>query len=941
MIFRKRTRQDRKDRKRETGRRRLANLMSRSPRVETLEERRLLAVVAQPTLNLENADDTGMMNLDNVTSGDPLLTGGVMDFFLTADAGSSVVIRDGNTVINDQITVSTLYLSLDDSTTLPGGVEVDNEDIVAFDGTNFSLFFNGSEVGLSSAQLDALSVTAANEILLSFTTAEIVPGIGTVQGSDIVKFIPTQTGEDTAGTFSLFFNGSDVGLNSSDDENIDAFDLHSDGRLIISTMGDFSVPGLTGHEEDLIAFTPDTPGDYSSGTWAMFVDGSDVEIAGEDVDAVALNSTGEIHLHLSTTNEFDVTGLVGEEEDAFTFLPTQLGDDTTGTYSPTLLFDGSLYGLTGNDVTGIDLSLSGGTPIANPADFDTLDAADGAIDGIAKVRIDFNAVQAAHFIPLQGDHLLSVEAYDPNDNDSEQSEQLLVTIDTIAPAATVPALAETSESGNPEDSDTFSDGKTNKMQPAFVGIAEANAKVRVYADGVLVGQSVATSQGDWEITVEPLVDGEYEISTEVEDLAGNITVGPDIDVIIDSTAPQRPTLDLKASEDSGMSDIDNVTNDSPPEVLFTLTSESAMGTTVVIKDGNTVIFGPIEFASIPGQADNQATIGLDLDEGTHLLSAESTDMAGNISHQSEELVVVIDRTKPGAATVSLAATSDSGQTGDNKTNKMQPVLVGTAEENAKVRVYADGVLVGQTVATSDGDWEITVEPLIDGTYEITTEVEDLAGNVKHGTGFDLTVDSTMSQRPTLDLETSDDTGMSNLDNVTFGDPDLNPGVMDFYLTADAGTTVLIKDGNTVINDQVSAGAVATTIYLSFNSVTDLPGLTGVANEDIVAFDGTNFSSSLMVLTLILSVRNWMPWLSSMTTRFYFRSIPSSSLLGSVWWKSRILSSSRPRNWAITRPGRLSCFSAAAMWGSRELGPMLRSRLRPKISMLLTCMTMAG
>ena len=66
------------------------------------------------------------------------------------------------------------------------------------------------------------------------------------------------------------------------------------------------------------------PGDYSTGTWAFYFDGSDVEIAGEDIDAVALKATGEIHL--STTNAFSVTGVSGDEIDAFTFLPTQLGD---------------------------------------------------------------------------------------------------------------------------------------------------------------------------------------------------------------------------------------------------------------------------------------------------------------------------------------------------------------------------------------------------------------------------------------------------------------------------------------------------------------------------------------------------------------------------------------------------------------------------------------
>ena len=110
--------------------------------------------------------------------------------------------------------------------TLPGGLTVENEDIVAFDGTDFSLFFDGSDVGLAGTNVDSFGVIAANEILLSFSSPETIPGItGTVEDSDIVKFTATQLGDTTSGTFELFFRGSDVGL-SPTSEDIDAIDLH-------------------------------------------------------------------------------------------------------------------------------------------------------------------------------------------------------------------------------------------------------------------------------------------------------------------------------------------------------------------------------------------------------------------------------------------------------------------------------------------------------------------------------------------------------------------------------------------------------------------------------------------------------------------------------------------------------------------------------------------
>ena len=263
-----------------------------------------------------------------------------------------------NITDNDVAEASVLYISFKNSATLPGGLTVDNEDIVAFDGTNFSLFFDGSDVGLLSTNVDAIAVIGANELLLSFRAPETIPGIaGVVQDSDIVKFTATQLGDTTSGTFELFFRGSDFGF-SPTEEDIDAIDLHPDGRLMVSTIGNYDASGLTGGDEDLIAFTPNTPGDYSAGTLAIYFDGSDVELGREDVYGVALDPNGNIHLSL--TSAFAVTGLSGNDQDVFTFKPSQLGGNTAGTYDPTLLFDGSQFGLDAMDVNGVDIPATGG-----------------------------------------------------------------------------------------------------------------------------------------------------------------------------------------------------------------------------------------------------------------------------------------------------------------------------------------------------------------------------------------------------------------------------------------------------------------------------------------------------------------------------------------------------------------------------------------------------
>ena len=50
-----------------------------------------------------------------------------------------------------------------------------------------------------------------------------------------------------------------------------------------------------------------------------------------------------------------MTGISGADEDVFVFTPTSLGAMTAGTYSSTLYFDGSAFGLAANDVFAIDL----------------------------------------------------------------------------------------------------------------------------------------------------------------------------------------------------------------------------------------------------------------------------------------------------------------------------------------------------------------------------------------------------------------------------------------------------------------------------------------------------------------------------------------------------------------------------------------------------------
>jgi len=257
---------------------------------------------------------------------------------------------------------SEVWLSFIDSASVPGVGTVQNEDIVTRNVSSgaWSMVFDGSDVGLSGFTIDGMARMANGNILLSFTASGSVPGMTggpsgtTLDDSDIVRFAPTTLGTNTAGSFVFYFDGSDVGL-TSDDEDIDAIVLTSSGQLAISTIGAVSAAGASGADTDLLLFNSTSLGSATAGSLSVYFDGSDVGLSdngNEDVDAAAIRSDGAILL--STIGNFSVPGVAGANEDIVRFSPTALGSATSGAYS--MYLDLSALGIaTSEDVGSVHL----------------------------------------------------------------------------------------------------------------------------------------------------------------------------------------------------------------------------------------------------------------------------------------------------------------------------------------------------------------------------------------------------------------------------------------------------------------------------------------------------------------------------------------------------------------------------------------------------------
>lgn len=249
----------------------------------------------------------------------------------------------------------TIYVSSSTSGTA-GGVSFDDEDIVAYNtgSSTWSMYFDGSDVGVT-ADLNAFDIQDDGTLLMSFDTAVTIGTLGTVDDSDIVRFTPTSLGTNTAGTFSWYFDGSDVGLTTSS-EDIDAVGFAPDGRLLISTVGSPGVTGLSGlADEDIVAFTATSLGSTTAGTWGYYFDGSDVglsDASSEDTNGAWIDNTNN-DIYLTVLGAFTVTGVSGDGADIFICSPGSLGSTTSCTF--TMYWDGSLYGFSGEVADAIDI----------------------------------------------------------------------------------------------------------------------------------------------------------------------------------------------------------------------------------------------------------------------------------------------------------------------------------------------------------------------------------------------------------------------------------------------------------------------------------------------------------------------------------------------------------------------------------------------------------
>ncbi|MBD2548531.1 M10 family metallopeptidase C-terminal domain-containing protein [Microcystis elabens FACHB-917] len=239
------------------------------------------------------------------------------------------------------------------SASVMGGLTARANDIIGFDGSNFSVWLNGNASGMAGAALRDFHILSDDELVVAFQKPVNLGGIA-FDDSDLARL-----NRNASGGFdvSMLFDGSDVGL-TTNGEAVDAVTGLPDGSWLISTRGSGSVPGVSSFKaQDILRFTPTSLGQNTRGSWRLYADMSDVGISSSAENITAMSAASDGRLFLTTRGNASSNGLSAANEDVFAFRPTRLGNTTSGSFQQPLHFDGSLYGLGPNALTGIQVPL--------------------------------------------------------------------------------------------------------------------------------------------------------------------------------------------------------------------------------------------------------------------------------------------------------------------------------------------------------------------------------------------------------------------------------------------------------------------------------------------------------------------------------------------------------------------------------------------------------
>jgi FtsP/CotA-like multicopper oxidase with cupredoxin domain len=187
----------------------------------------------------------------------------------------------------DRVSATSFYMSFTGTVSVPGVGNVDDEDIVFFNGSAWSLYFNGGTNGLggtttsTSFDLDAISIVGTGgpgNVYFSTDNNNVPSGAGgSGDDADVYRW-------NGGSSYTRVVDASTIGIPSSGtgNANVDGLVLVDATHFYLSFAADASISGFgTVQDEDVVY--------YSAGTWSVYFDGTAKGLTSGNLDVDAFD----------------------------------------------------------------------------------------------------------------------------------------------------------------------------------------------------------------------------------------------------------------------------------------------------------------------------------------------------------------------------------------------------------------------------------------------------------------------------------------------------------------------------------------------------------------------------------------------------------------------------------------------------------------------------
>ncbi|WP_103557759.1 retention module-containing protein [Campylobacter concisus] len=452
-----------------------------------------------------------------------------------------------------------------------------------------------------------------------------------------------------------------------------------------------------------------------------------------------------------------------------------------------------------------------------------------------------------------GHHNFEAQATDVAGNNSQPSALVSIDVDTHIDAPVITAVTDNWWGGVENGGNILgvNDGFTNDTTPTFKGTAEAGSTIVLKNGNDIINKDIivkADANGNWEFTPKsPLAEGEYNVVAIATDKAGNVSNPSNVATVNVDISTTQPVI-TEIIDDVAGGVVGNVKNALTNDNLPTLKGTAEAFSTVKIMVDDRLVFKDGKEVTVTADKDGNweytfeanlnwgGKVHAALEDGVHTLKVQTTDRAGNRSAVSEWSSVDVDKT---IGIPKVKITTDTN--GDKKIDIDDASALKDGKLKWVIEIPENTVKAGDRVQILGSDaktwtdiFKVTAQDIAKGFIERdefsidmpksrgfqtpSYRLVDDAGNVSEGSMDAVKIVGFAPKAPTIIAVLDNEYGIDPKDPISINAGDTTGNVLEGVIAitndntptlmgkAEAGTTITLKKGNTVIADNIPVDA---------------------------------------------------------------------------------------------------------------------------------------